>query len=392
MCSPGRAESEKESERITRRRRRRFEEVFGIDEDGIDEDGVEGVADDMQKRDKPTSATSEKHPRGCWSSRKKARKSQKKMMWSNGGVLMNDRMEEEEQVRQSSQVNESEEEGKAKMATSCMSIMSTGNMSGLGLRILTKMGWVKGRGLGKGAQGLLYPLKASGNINRFGLGWGVTQQGKQGKQQQQLRDEKDVIKKGTQAKTRDPSVWASVRVPDPKSKVDDRKSRVGDRKSRVGDRKSPAQAVSQLKDPGRKLLEKMGWVPGSGLGARGQGKVAPIEAVGTAGKRGLGAGPLRYDDQGVRGGWRKGGDPGSDIEYKVKEGKGGKEGKGSKGSKGGKGSKVGQKGTGGRGGSMRFHHGSALIKGMPARPLQREPLPPSRFKAMGVTTFAGPQT
>lgn len=151
-----------------------------------------------------------------------------------------------------------------------------------------------------------------------------------------------------------------------------------------------AGAVPQgrAKEPGKVIMEKMGWAEGEGLGAASQGDIEPVESMVRVGRLGIGAvvGDVVEGAEKVtsNAAWRRE----AGMEART-GGKGRGRGKG----KGGKtGRKGGPKGAAGRGGKISIVKGRTVIRGCaPNRDLDNalHRLPPmrSRFGVVGVETF-----
>ncbi|KAG0491916.1 hypothetical protein HPP92_005314 [Vanilla planifolia] len=111
---------------------------------------------------------------------------------------------------------------------------------GFGSRMMAKMGFVEGSGLGKSGQGMVHPIEAIKRPKSLGLGIEFAE-----------------------------SSAAEVRV---------------ERDQVIG-----AAFEKHTKGFGSKMMAKMGFVPGSGLGKDAQGAIAPLTAIRRPRSRGLGA-------------------------------------------------------------------------------------------------------
>jgi G patch domain-containing protein 2 len=126
---------------------------------------------------------------------------------------------------------------------------------GFGSKMMAKMGFIEGTGLGKDGQGIVQPIQAIHRPKSLGLGV-------------QFDSEAEAIKARTEpGKVRSElrrNVWAPEM-------------------SGVG------SFERHTKGFGSKMMVKMGFVPGSGLGKDGQGIFTPLTAVRRPKLRGLGA-------------------------------------------------------------------------------------------------------
>nr|CAD1831893.1 unnamed protein product [Ananas comosus var. bracteatus] len=118
---------------------------------------------------------------------------------------------------------------------------------GFGSRMMAKMGFVEGRGLGKDGQGIPQPIEATKRPKSLGLGVQFTAADSEGKQ-----TEASTFKKPMEAR----SIGAFEK---------------------------------HTKGFGSKMMVKMGFIPGTGLGRDAQGIVNPLTAVKRPKSRGLGA-------------------------------------------------------------------------------------------------------
>jgi G patch domain-containing protein 2 len=126
---------------------------------------------------------------------------------------------------------------------------------GFGSKMMAKMGFIEGTGLGKDGQGIVQPIQAIHRPKSLGLGV-------------QFDSEAEAIKARTEpGKVRSElrrNVWAPEM-------------------SGVGSFERHTMGF------GSKMMVKMGFVPGSGLGKDGQGIFTPLTAVRRPKLRGLGA-------------------------------------------------------------------------------------------------------
>ncbi|RLN04657.1 uncharacterized protein C2845_PM13G08450 [Panicum miliaceum] len=133
---------------------------------------------------------------------------------------------------------------------------------GFGSKMMAKMGFIEGTGLGKDGQGIVQPIQA---INRpKSLGLGV-----------EFDSEAEAIKARTEP--------IKARSEPSKVRPESRRNVRALEMSGVG------SFERHTKGFGSKMMEKMGFVPGSGLGRDGQGIATPLTAVRRPKSRGLGA-------------------------------------------------------------------------------------------------------
>ncbi|XP_020265681.1 uncharacterized protein LOC109841193 [Asparagus officinalis] len=132
--------------------------------------------------------------------------------------------------------------------------------TGFGSKMMAKMGYVEGGGLGKDGRGIASPIEAIQRPKSLGLGI----------QFDEVNKDADVYPK--------------------KNKMDAN----GYRKKRTSS-KSGAESIGAFekhtKGFGSKMMERMGFIPGTGLGRDAQGIVSPLTAVRRPKARGLGSKP-----------------------------------------------------------------------------------------------------
>lgn len=136
---------------------------------------------------------------------------------------------------------------------------------GFGSKMMAKMGFIEGTGLGKDSQGIMQPIQAIHRPRSLGLGV-------------EFDSESEAIK-------------ARTEVTEPiKTRSEPREVRPGPMHSmRTVETNGAASFERHTKGFGSKMMAKMGFVPGSGLGRDGQGIATPLSAARRPKKRGLGA-------------------------------------------------------------------------------------------------------
>lgn len=133
---------------------------------------------------------------------------------------------------------------------------------GFGSKMMAKMGFIEGTGLGKDGQGIVQPIQAIHRPKSLGLGV-------------QFDSEAEAIKARTE-----PIKLISEPC---KVRSELRRNVWAPETSGVG------SFERHTKGFGSKMMVKMGFVPGSGLGKDGQGIATPLTAVRRRKSRGLGA-------------------------------------------------------------------------------------------------------
>jgi G patch domain-containing protein 2 len=130
--------------------------------------------------------------------------------------------------------------------------------TGFGSKMLAKMGYVEGQGLGKDGQGLSVPIEAIQRPKSLGLG-------------------AKVLEESTSKPTPEPA------------KTIQRSRSIGSNKKRVEFSGNIGSFERHTKGFGSKMMAKMGFVEGMGLGKNSQGIVNPLVASKHPKSRGLGA-------------------------------------------------------------------------------------------------------
>ncbi|KAL6599033.1 hypothetical protein ACP70R_045897 [Stipagrostis hirtigluma subsp. patula] len=133
---------------------------------------------------------------------------------------------------------------------------------GFGSKMMAKMGFVEGSGLGKDGQGIVQPIQAIHRPKSLGLGV-------------EFDSEAEAIKARTEP--------IKARSEQSKMRSEPRRNTRALEASGVG------SFERHTKSFGSKMMAKMGFVPGSGLGKDGQGIATPLTAVRRPKSRGLGA-------------------------------------------------------------------------------------------------------
>jgi len=134
---------------------------------------------------------------------------------------------------------------------------------GFGSKMMAKMGFIEGTGLGKDGQGIVQPIQAIHRPKSLGLGV-------------EFDSEAEAVK----ARLEPPS----------NSRPELSKARSEQRHNpRQLEMNSVGSFERHTKGFGSKMMVRMGFVPGSGLGKDGQGIVNPLTAVRRPKSRGLGA-------------------------------------------------------------------------------------------------------
>ncbi|KAL0340398.1 UNVERIFIED_CONTAM: Tuftelin-interacting protein 11 [Sesamum radiatum] len=133
--------------------------------------------------------------------------------------------------------------------------------TGFGSKMMAKMGYIEGTGLGKDGQGMAQPIKVSQRPKSLGLG----------------------------AEVPETSGKSSITQPRPKSTGRSAKSSGTNVKSAKSDNHKFGSFEKHTKGFGSKMMAKMGFVEGMGLGKDSQGIVNPLLAVRRPKSMGLGA-------------------------------------------------------------------------------------------------------
>ncbi|KAL6639968.1 hypothetical protein ACP70R_022278 [Stipagrostis hirtigluma subsp. patula] len=133
---------------------------------------------------------------------------------------------------------------------------------GFGSKMMAKMGFVEGSGLGKDGQGIVQPIQAIHRPKSLGLGV-------------EFDSEAEAIKARTEP--------VKARSEPSKVRSEPRRS------TRALEATGVGSFERHTKGFGSKMMAKMGFVPGSGLGKDGQGIATPLTAVRRPKSRGLGA-------------------------------------------------------------------------------------------------------
>lgn len=134
---------------------------------------------------------------------------------------------------------------------------------GFGSKMMAKMGFIEGTGLGKDGQGIVQPIQAIHRPKSLGLGV-------------EFDSEAEAVK----ARLEPPS---NAKPEPSKARSEQRGSTRPLQMNNVG------TFERHTKGFGSKMMARMGFVPGSGLGKDGQGIVNPLTAVRRPKSRGLGA-------------------------------------------------------------------------------------------------------
>ncbi|CAO2168687.1 unnamed protein product [Urochloa humidicola] len=133
---------------------------------------------------------------------------------------------------------------------------------GFGSKMMAKMGFIEGNGLGKDGQGIVQPIQAIHRPKSLGLGV-------------EFDSEAEAIK---------------ARIEPMKARSEPSKARPELRRNvRAVEMSGVGSFERHTKGFGSKMMAKMGFVPGSGLGRDGQGIATPLTAVRRPKSRGLGA-------------------------------------------------------------------------------------------------------
>ncbi|KAL6839156.1 hypothetical protein ACP4OV_031047 [Aristida adscensionis] len=140
---------------------------------------------------------------------------------------------------------------------------------GFGSKMMAKMGFVEGTGLGKDGQGIVQPIQAIHRPKSLGLGV-------------EFDSEAEALKARTEP-VKAKSEPVKARSEPSKVRVEPR------RKARALEVSGVGSFERHTKGFGSKMMAKMGFVPGSGLGKDGQGIATPLTAVRRPKSRGLGA-------------------------------------------------------------------------------------------------------
>ncbi|KQJ95945.1 uncharacterized protein LOC100845409 [Brachypodium distachyon] len=140
---------------------------------------------------------------------------------------------------------------------------------GFGSKMMAKMGFIEGTGLGKDGQGIVQPIQAIHRPKSLGLGV-------------EFDSEAEAMKARSEL--------ANARPEPSKARSEPSKARSEQRRNiRPADMNSLGTFERHTKGFGSKMMVKMGFVPGYGLGKDGQGIVNPLTAVRRPRSRGLGA-------------------------------------------------------------------------------------------------------
>lgn len=134
---------------------------------------------------------------------------------------------------------------------------------GFGSKMMAKMGFIEGTGLGKDGQGILQPVQAIQRPKSLGLGV-------------EFDSELEAAKARSEP-------LANARRELSRTRSEPR------RNTRPPEMYDCGTFERHTKGFGSKMMVKMGFVPGSGLGKDGQGIVNPLTAVRRPKSRGLGA-------------------------------------------------------------------------------------------------------
>ena len=148
---------------------------------------------------------------------------------------------------------------------------------GFGSKMMAKMGFIEGSGLGKDGQGIVQPIQAIHRPKSLGLGVEFDREAEAVK----ARSEPPSNVRPEQNKAR--SEHRHVRPEQSKARSEQRRNTRSLEMNNVG------SFERHTKGFGSKMMVKMGFVPGYGLGKDGQGIVNPLTAVRRPKSRGLGA-------------------------------------------------------------------------------------------------------
>lgn len=139
---------------------------------------------------------------------------------------------------------------------------------GFGSKMMAKMGYVEGEGLGKEGKGIASPIEAIQRPKSLGLGMAFVENSSE--------TVNIATRSGGSARNSTPNI-GSVRKSTPN----------------VGSSRNPTPNIGAFekhtKGFGSKMMAKMGFVEGTGLGRDSQGIVTPLAAVRRPKARGLGA-------------------------------------------------------------------------------------------------------
>lgn len=143
--------------------------------------------------------------------------------------------------------------------------------TGFGSKMMAKMGYVEGQGLGKDGQGMAQPIEVLQRPKSLGLGADIPPESITPEPSGKL-----TAKKGSMSVRRERSSSGT-------------NGKDGKRKGRSGESQQFGAFEKYTTGFGSRMMAKMGFVEGSGLGKDSQGMVTPLAALRRPKSQGLGA-------------------------------------------------------------------------------------------------------
>ncbi len=188
----------------------------------------------------------------------------------SSGVMQSDTVESKAVVDS----QERDENRKNKGVVSSASVTSFEvHTKGFGSRMMAKMGYIEGGGLGKDGQGMAEPIEAIKRPKSLGLGVEFSE------------SSGDPVKNKFQKAEVRPAKTKSQKAEVSKSGGDPTRNR----SQKIGASEKIGAFEQHTKGFGSKMMARMGFVEGMGLGRDSQGIVNPLAAVRLPKSRGLGA-------------------------------------------------------------------------------------------------------